>query len=589
MTIKFLANTSVNGRVYVAGESATFAAVDEYNQFKSGNAIYSTPSSAAVSNAIWDKLRRGYEISRFNNPHTVPAMGYPPTVTLSSTQPLNTPKNYTYTGTPSAFYWTGGNPEATGAGSTWCAAVCTVVTGGNCGTDTAHNSNGWRIKMIVDSIAPTFRVLNSANAFRFVVNGQYVNTVGTIPSNGGTSNFIQLDFTNVGGRQQREIWVESTGGGQSFVSAHVGQSETIQPVPTGLRGTVIGDSIAAGTIGGGGIQADGFTYVLSEALGVTDIRCSGVGGQGVIHLDSGSQLTGAQRLTIANNANAWTIDAPSSDVFIVAFGTNDVSSGYSAIVSAYVGFFNQILTQYPTTPIIVVGCPANNSGPAETNVTADFAIQAAVAQLNNPLVIYVQNAALYPTPVQTGKGNLTAPTTGTMTATGSISAATSCTLTVGFVGATGNYTITFSDGTKKQVTLTNASTAVSWSGAVTATATILYNGQAFSLTLTGVLAAGATSGTLSSGFGGSTGTFLVTFSSGEVRSCALTNGSTAISWTNALLFVSTTALTCIDSTTGPGNSDLYYNAADTTHPAVSGHKMLGLAYADAIYNLIKGF
>lgn len=57
-----------------------------------------------------------------------------------------------------------------------------------------------------------------------------------------------------------------------------------------------------------------------------------------------------------------------------------------------------------------------------------------------------------------------------ITFTGALSAATSGTLSVGFVGETGAYIITFSDGSARNVTLTNASTAVSWTTAVTATA-----------------------------------------------------------------------------------------------------------------------
>lgn len=60
--------------------------------------------------------------------------------------------------------------------------------------------------------------------------------------------------------------------------------------------------------------------------------------------------------------------------------------------------------------------------------------------------------------------------TTAITFTGALVAATSATLTVAWAGTTGSYGIYFSDGSIKTVTLTNASTAVSWTGAVTATA-----------------------------------------------------------------------------------------------------------------------
>lgn len=57
-----------------------------------------------------------------------------------------------------------------------------------------------------------------------------------------------------------------------------------------------------------------------------------------------------------------------------------------------------------------------------------------------------------------------------ITFTGALIAATSGTLTVSWAGVTGSYGIYFSDGSIKTATLTNGSAAVSWTGAVTATA-----------------------------------------------------------------------------------------------------------------------
>lgn len=54
--------------------------------------------------------------------------------------------------------------------------------------------------------------------------------------------------------------------------------------------------------------------------------------------------------------------------------------------------------------------------------------------------------------------------------TGALVDATSATLSSAWQGPTGPYTVTFSDGTRKTSTLTNNSAALSWTGAVTATA-----------------------------------------------------------------------------------------------------------------------
>lgn len=61
-------------------------------------------------------------------------------------------------------------------------------------------------------------------------------------------------------------------------------------------------------------------------------------------------------------------------------------------------------------------------------------------------------------------------TTTAITFTGALVAATSATLTAAWAGTTGSYGLYFSDGSVKTATLTNGSTAVSWTGAVTATA-----------------------------------------------------------------------------------------------------------------------
>jgi len=65
---------------------------------------------------------------------------------------------------------------------------------------------------------------------------------------------------------------------------------------------------------------------------------------------------------------------------------------------------------------------------------------------------------------------------------------------------------------------------------------------AMDLTLTGSLAVGATSATLSSSWTYPTVTQLVNFSSGEQRSVLFTNGSTSISWVGELTETATTAI-----------------------------------------------
>ncbi|WP_374413261.1 hypothetical protein [Novosphingobium colocasiae] len=203
---------------------------------------------------------------------------------------------------------------------------------------------------------------------------------------------------------------------------------------------------------------------------------------------------------------------------------------------------------------------------------------------------------------------ITNPTPNAITFTGALVAATSATLTSAFSGATNpNYIITFSDGSTRTVTLTNGSTAVSWTGAVTATASatyadllgkpgdlIVHEGASVPsvqviapairvrntdnpadadprlfysadlgiaipttpftglLTFTAALTA-ATSATLTSNFTGTTGAYYrIAFSDGSVRVATLTNGSTAVTWTGGA--VTATANATYRDPTTPGLS-----------------------------------
>lgn len=63
-----------------------------------------------------------------------------------------------------------------------------------------------------------------------------------------------------------------------------------------------------------------------------------------------------------------------------------------------------------------------------------------------------------------------------------------------------------------------------------------------SVTATTAIALGATSATLSGAWGGSTGTLLVTFSDGQIRTATFTSGSTAVTWTGGLTKTVTAAI-----------------------------------------------
>lgn len=551
-----------------------------------------------TSSSIWDKLRRGYEINRFANPHISPVMTSPPSVTLLGTIPPQNTNSYPCLAPSGNFssqmYATGGTPffRGSGLGNSYGFPATSVSNAGSGNITTNLAAMAWRVKVLVDAIDPVFQFVNATVGARFIaitpgVGAQYVSTTATIPTNGGTANFIQLVF---GSRALREIWVEGIQA-LSLVGMAVRAGETIQPVPTGLRMTFIGDSITQGTIGGGGYNADGFALVMGDCVGISDVRMSGIGGQGVQAIETGGTWNLPARLNPAINPNAFIYDAPPSDVFVFADGVNDTPFTFASNSSAYVNCINQLATQYPTTPIIVIGCPGNNSGPQEVNATTDFAIAAAVSALNSPNIVYIPDASRGQFCLETGTGNNSTPSSGAVTANATLTAATSCTLVSPFAGPAGPYTITFVDGTVKQIaSIANGAPTLAWSGAVTpGGTTIYYTGQNTQKTLTAAVPAQAISASLSSNWGFTTAPCLVCFSSGEVRLSTITNGQAAFNWTNPLMFAATANVYIANQATCPGNNDLGYNAGDVVHPAVAGHLIRGRGYADLLYASIKGF
>ena len=101
---------------------------------------------------------------------------------------------------------------------------------------------------------------------------------------------------------------------------------------------------------------------------------------------------------------------------------------------------------------------------------------------------------------------------------------TSGTLTVAWPDITCQQYVVFGSGEQRLVNFTQNSTAISWQPA-------LY-GEVFDTTA--VIAAAATSATLSTAWEGTTGALTSYFSDGSTKSITYTNGSTAITWTGGL-------------------------------------------------------
>lgn len=170
--------------------------------------------------------------------------------------------------------------------------------------------------------------------------------------------------------------------------------------------------------------------------------------------------------------------APYFSHIIDEYGINDISGGaslatiQSARATMWANFSTQPIYATTVTPVATsaVGWTITPGGQAPQNNTVRSAHNDWIRTTPSPLAGYYEVADVAESSRNSGSWKVN-PAAGTaITFTGALSAATSATLSAPWAGVYGQYAITFSDSTVKVATLTPGATAVSWSGAVTATA-----------------------------------------------------------------------------------------------------------------------
>ena len=341
-----------------------------------------------------------------------------------------------------------------------------AATGGNLSNNDGATGTYGRFEFMADSAAFAVRVGPTTSAYRFIVDGYYLSLSGTVTSNTGpgTIESITLDFSSAGGRAVRHIIVETQGPG-SFGGVHVSPSERVWAPPTGdlLRSVLLGDSYAYGSSATN--LADGFGAVMADCLGLRRHTNSGSGGTG--WTTSNSSYNFGERIS---NGDIGLAGTPDLIFFMGSY--NDRNADQATNAAAALAGMRAARLLYPNAVMATFGVFAGAAGPSAGILAAEAGIAEAVAAMNDPFNVFVPISPNSSDAWLRGTGNTSTPYSGTLTFTGSLSGATSGTLTSGFSGPTNSsYTIIFSDGTAKtNVTLTNGSTSVSWSGAVTATA-----------------------------------------------------------------------------------------------------------------------
>ena len=314
-------------------------------------------------------------------------MANPPTLSWGSSVPAALTNGYAWTtGTLYNFY-SGVTYNSAGYKST----LSTTVSGSR-----SNQTNRFEVNVDSAKCCFAFYLLSSANSFRVIVNGQFVSPTVTSPGSTGYQ-CLTLDFTAVGGRQNRNIVIESEA---FFSGVFVLPTEGVyEPEGDVVSIAWIGDSYSAG--GGVPHYFYGFNSVACDLLGARNNICLGIGSTGWLANASGAQTTARGRIPDAVYTNP--------NIVCVCMGHND--TGYSSgALQTEVGLFLTTFRQnMPSTPLIVFGV-FNGNVSLSACQTVETAVSTAFSAWsdNNSVFIPVSNdanGAWF-----TGSGQMNSPT-----------------------------------------------------------------------------------------------------------------------------------------------------------------------------------
>jgi lysophospholipase L1-like esterase len=244
------------------------------------------------------------------------------------------------------------------------------TTGGNTG-DGQNNTCG-RAEFMADAAAVTFRFLGSALPYRFLVDDLYVDMTGHLTTVNTGTQYMTLDFASAGGRALRKIAIEVQLD-QGIDGVYVGATESIFRTDGSdiLRAVVIGDSHTAGT--GATHAGDAWSIVMGDALGIRDIRASGVG-------SSGYDVANASNYKIPERIQLDAIDiAP--DIVFLAGGANDTNG--APFQAAALSTIQTIRAALPECPIFVMGPVTENDSANANRIAVEAALGSIVAGLGD--------------------------------------------------------------------------------------------------------------------------------------------------------------------------------------------------------------
>lgn len=312
--------------------------------------------------------------ARFSNPHMRAVMTSPPTITATSTVDATLTRTYRVRDTNNtALNYFGGGYRLDF--SIFRRFPVSTVSG-------ADAMGSWRMEARVDSIKFQVGVYapNAAHRWRFIVDGQYVDTTGIAAATSGTAvvQYFTVDFTAAGGRADRHIIVEGEGnsGCDGF---YVLPTEGCYKVGGEiLRAFGQGDSYGSA---GSTRFWDGQFARLCDYLGLRDSWGGHIGGTG--YVTTGGQTTFEGRLSDATRSAA--------DVMFIQGGYNDYSGTSAALQAAALSYYRALRANSATAgiPIFVFGPWCGRRGPDGKAQADEAAIAAAVAAMNDPLIVFI--------------------------------------------------------------------------------------------------------------------------------------------------------------------------------------------------------
>jgi lysophospholipase L1-like esterase len=347
--------------------------------------------TAVVAETIGAKLRRLSRAARYRNQYVNSVMSSPPTITTSTSAPSGVSLGFNFItapAVPGAFREFGGDAlvYSTNYHRYPVATLGGGGVNGNCAN--GRNATTWQVEFMADAAKVAVRVAGTTLPFRFLVDAggsaglQYVDTTGTVPASSSGRNYILLDFSAVGGRAMRRIVVEGEQA-MAMEGANVQPTEGVYQTDGAdiLRAVVIGDSLTEGV--GATVRNDSWANVMCRALGLRDVRASGMGSTGYLKTLSPNLLTARGRIADATGAADAGNGIPSftaPDVVFVAMGINDTASSGAAIQAEVLAYLQALRAALPTVPVFVLGPWPGSTGPSGTITTIEASVSAAVTQ-----------------------------------------------------------------------------------------------------------------------------------------------------------------------------------------------------------------